>query len=234
MTVPFAPGRTDATQEQTDVESFAVLEPTSDGFRNYLQAGEKVTPETLLVERAFMLRLTRTRDDGARRRHARPRTNAGGSKHGVFTDRPGTLNNDFFVNLLDMGTVWKTSVSGEHVYEGTDRASGAGEVDGDRGRPRVRLELRAACARRGLRTGRREGEVRPRLRRRVGQGHEPRPVRPALTTSQYRPAVVVIPTAHTPPGGYGEQMPAPILARCTDAVADGVPDLRGTGVSSTS
>jgi catalase-peroxidase len=125
VTVPFAPGRTDATQEWTDVESFEVLEPTFDGFRNYLQAGEKVTPESLLVERAFMLCLTppeMTVLVGGMRALG---TNAGGSKHGVFTDHVGTLNNDFFVNLLDMGTVWKTSVSGEHVYEGTDRTSGA-------------------------------------------------------------------------------------------------------------
>ena len=205
-----------------------------DGFRNYLQAGDKVAPETLLVERAFMLCLTppeMTVLVGGMRALG---TNAGGSKHGVFTDRVGTLNNDFFVNLLDMGTVWKTSVSGEHVYDGTDRETGAAKWTATAVDLVFGCELRAACARRGLRTGRREGEVRSRLRRRVGQGHEPRSVRPALTTSQYRPAVVVIPTAHTPPGGYGEQMPEPILAGCSDPSPTARPTCVGRGVSSTS
>jgi catalase-peroxidase len=123
ITVPFAPGRTDASQEQTDVESFSVLEPTADGFRNYLRPGEKLSPETLLVERANMLTLTAPQMTvlvgGLRALGA----NYGGTKHGVFTDRPGTLTNDFFVNLLDMGTEWKVS-SAEHVYEGRDRSSG--------------------------------------------------------------------------------------------------------------
>ncbi len=124
ITVPFAPGRTDASQEQTDVESFAVLEPNADGFRNYLQAGEKLSPETLLVERANMLTLTAPEMTvligGMRALDA----NVGHAAHGVFTDRPGTLTNDFFVNLLDMGTEWKPSVSSEHVYEGRDRSTG--------------------------------------------------------------------------------------------------------------
>jgi catalase-peroxidase len=124
VTVPFAPGRTDATQEQTDVESFAVLEPQADGFRNYLQAGEKLPPETLLVDRAFMLTLTAPEMTvlvgGLRALNA----NVGQSPHGVFTDRPETLTNDFFVNLLDMGTEWAPSASSEEVYEGRDRATG--------------------------------------------------------------------------------------------------------------
>lgn len=125
ITVPFAPGRTDATQEQTDVESFAVLEPRADGFRNYLPAREKLPPETLLLDRANMLDLTapemtvliggmRVLNTGFRQ-----------SRHGVFTDRPETLTNDFFVNLLDMGTQWKASATDENVFEG--RAGGKGE-----------------------------------------------------------------------------------------------------------
>ena len=124
VTVPFAPGRTDASQEQTDVESFAVLEPRADGFRNYLRAGEKLPPETLLLDRAFMLNLTAPEltvlVGGLRALDA----NVGQAPHGVLTDRPGTLTNDFFVNLLDMGTEWKPSESVENVYDGRDRATG--------------------------------------------------------------------------------------------------------------
>ncbi|HET7202524.1 MAG TPA: catalase/peroxidase HPI [Steroidobacteraceae bacterium] len=124
ITVPFAPGRMDASQEQTDVASFAVLEPTFDGFRNYLHAGEELPPETLLVERAFMLNLTAPEMTvlvgGMRALNA----NSGQSKHGVFTTRPGTLNNDFFVNLLDMNTEWKASGSDKNVYEGRDGKTG--------------------------------------------------------------------------------------------------------------
>jgi catalase-peroxidase len=123
VTVPFAPGRTDASQEQTDVESFAVLEPTADGFRNYLQAGHELSPETLLVDRAFKLTLTAPEMTvligGMRVLNA----NFGRAQHGVFTERPETLTNDFFINLLDMGTEWKAT-SAENVYEGRDRATG--------------------------------------------------------------------------------------------------------------
>jgi catalase-peroxidase len=130
VTVPFVPGRTDASQEQTDVESFAVLEPTSDGFRNYLRAGEKLPPETLLLERAYFLTLTAPEMTvlvgGMRALNA----NFGQSERGVFTDRPETLTNDFFVNLLDMSTEWKASVSTENVYEGRDRVTGEVEWTG--------------------------------------------------------------------------------------------------------
>ncbi len=125
VTVPFAPGRTDASQEQTDVESFAVLEPTADGFRNYLQAGEKLSPETLLVERAFMLTLSAPEMTALIGGMRVLNANYGQARHGVFTDRPETLTNDFFVNLLDMGTEWKASAAAENVYEGRDRVTGA-------------------------------------------------------------------------------------------------------------
>jgi catalase-peroxidase len=123
VTVPFTPGRTDASQEQTDVDSFAVLEPTADGFRNYLQTGEKLPPETLLLDRANLLTLTAPEMTVLIGGMRVLNTNAGQSKHGVFTDRTETLTNDFFVNLLDMGTEWKVG-SAEHVYEGRDPNSG--------------------------------------------------------------------------------------------------------------
>ena len=124
VTVPFHAGRTDATQEQTDVESFAVLEPRADGFRNYLRPGVKLQPETLLVDRAYMLGLTApemTLLVGGLRVLG---NNVGGAAHGVLTERPGVLTNDFFANLLAPGTQWKTSVSEENVYEIRDRATG--------------------------------------------------------------------------------------------------------------
>jgi catalase-peroxidase len=124
VTVPFAPGRTDASLEQTDVEAFTVLEPHADGFRNYLRPGEKLPAETLLLDRANLLALTAPEMTvlvgGMRVLNA----NSGQSRHGVFTDRPETLTNDFFLNLVDMGTEWKASESTENVYEGRDRATG--------------------------------------------------------------------------------------------------------------
>ncbi len=124
VTVPFVPGRTDASQEQTDVASFAVLEPKADGFRNYLRAGEKLPAEHELVERANLLTLTAPEMTvlvgGMRALNA----NFDGTAHGVFVTRPETLTNDFFVNLLDMSTEWKASISSENVYEGRDRATG--------------------------------------------------------------------------------------------------------------
>jgi catalase-peroxidase len=123
LTVPFTPGRTDASQEQTDVDSFEVLEPRADGFRNYVREGEKLQPEMLLVDRAYMLELSPPEMTvlvgGLRAIGA----NADGSAHGVLTDRPGVLSNDFFANILDMGVEWKGSTT-EHVYEGHDRATG--------------------------------------------------------------------------------------------------------------
>ncbi|MBC9732856.1 catalase/peroxidase HPI [Nocardioides marmotae] len=124
VTVPFHPGRTDASQEQTDVHSFRVLEPRADGFRNYLRAGEKLMPEKLLVERAYMLDLTAPEMTvlvGGLRALG---NNVGGVQHGVLTDRPGVLSNDFFANLLAPGTQWKASESEENVYEIRDAASG--------------------------------------------------------------------------------------------------------------
>ena len=122
--VPFTPGRTDASQEWTDVESFAVLEPTADGFRNYVEAENRESAEVLLVERACMLTLTAPEMavlvGGMRALNA----NSGQSEHGVFTDRPGTLSNDFFVNLLDMNTEWQASSASQDVFEGRDRRTG--------------------------------------------------------------------------------------------------------------
>jgi catalase-peroxidase len=123
--VPFTPGRTDATADQTDVEALAVLEPTHDGFRNYVGAGHKEAPEQLLIERANLLTLSAPEMTvlvgGLRVLGA----NVGGSTHGVLTERPGTLTNDFFVHLLDMATEWKATSDTEETFEGRDRATGA-------------------------------------------------------------------------------------------------------------
>jgi catalase-peroxidase len=128
--VPFTPGRTDATQKQTDVESFAVLEPTADGFRNYLRKGHIESAEQLLLNKAQLLTLTAPEMTvlvgGMRALGA----NFGGTAHGVFTDRPGTLTNDFFGNLLDMNTEWKESRGG--VFEGRDRDTGKVKWTGTR------------------------------------------------------------------------------------------------------
>ncbi len=122
--VPFSPGRTDASQEQTDVDSFAVLEPAADGFRNYLRKGLEGSAAELLVDRANLMTLTAPEmavlAAGMRALNA----NAGQTQHGVFTKRPGALTNDFFVNLLDMRTMWQKSAASDGVLEGRDRASG--------------------------------------------------------------------------------------------------------------
>ena len=124
VSVPFSPGRTDASDEMTDVEAFAVLEPTADGFRNYLRPGHDRPPEELLLDRAHLLTLTAPEMTvligGMRALNA----NFGASRFGVFTSRPGMLTNDFFVNLLDMGTKWQKSPDGEYLYEGRDRETG--------------------------------------------------------------------------------------------------------------
>jgi len=131
LKIPFSPGRTDASQEQTDVHSFAVMEPIADGFRNYLRSGQVLSAEELLVDRAQLLTLTAPEMTvlvgGMRTLEA----NFGQAKHGVFTKRPGTLTNDFFVNLLDMNTKWQAS-SSEGVYEGRDRATGKTKWTGTR------------------------------------------------------------------------------------------------------
>ena len=141
VTVPFTPGRTDASQEQTDVESFAVLEPAADGFRNYLKTKYTVSAEELLVDRAQLLTLTAPEMTvlvgGMRVLNA----NFGQSRHGVFTKRPETLTNDFFVNLLDMSTTWKAASEADDVFEGRDRTDGRTQVDRHPCRPHLRFEL---------------------------------------------------------------------------------------------
>jgi catalase-peroxidase len=132
VVVPFSPGRTDASQEQTDVESFAVLEPQADAFRNYVKKGNPSKAEELLIDQAQLLKLTAPEMTvllgGMRALGA----NYGGSSHGVFTNRPGALTNDFFVNLLDMGTKWTSATGSEGVFEGRNRATGAVQWTGTR------------------------------------------------------------------------------------------------------
>jgi len=124
LKVPFVPGRADALQEQTDIDSFAVLEPTADGFRNYFAKANRGSPAEMLIDKASLLTLTvpemTVLVGGMRALNA----NAGQSAHGVLTERPGALSNDFFVNLLDMSTQWAKSSKSEGLYEGRDRSTG--------------------------------------------------------------------------------------------------------------
>jgi catalase-peroxidase len=124
VTVPFAPGRTDASQELTDIHSFAPLEPTADGFRNYLRLGHTKRSEELFIDRAQLLTLTAPEMTVLLGGLRVLGTNYKQSRDGVFTDKPGTLTNDFFVNLMDMSTEWTASSTTEGSFEGTDRATG--------------------------------------------------------------------------------------------------------------
>ena len=139
MKVPFSPGRTDASQKQTDVESFAVLEPKADGFRNYLLKGQKASAEELLVDRAQLLKLTAPEMTVLVGGMRVLNTNFKQTKHGVFTNRPETLSNDFFVNLLDMSTEWKPSSTTEGVYRGARSRNGQNQVDCHARRSGLRL-----------------------------------------------------------------------------------------------
>ena len=130
--VPFTPGRTDATQEMTDTESFAVLEPAADGFRNYLQNGHELSSEHLLVDKAFMLTLSAPEMTALLGGMRVLNANVGQSEFGVFTGRSETLTNDFFVNLLDMATEWKATSDSEDVFEGRDRGTGELKWTGSR------------------------------------------------------------------------------------------------------
>jgi catalase-peroxidase len=125
VTVPFTPGRMDASQEQTDAPSFAVLEPMADGFRNYLKSRSAASAEELLVDRAQLLTLTAPEMTVLIGGMRVLNTNVGGSRHGILTRRPEALTNDFFVNLLDMGTTWKATTADGDVFEGRDRSTGA-------------------------------------------------------------------------------------------------------------
>jgi catalase-peroxidase len=130
--VPFTPGRTDATDKQTDAASFAVLEPLADGFRNYAKAGYGVAAETMLVDKAQLLKLTAPEMTALVGGMRGLGANAGGAKHGVFTSRPGQLTTDFFVNVLDTGTEWKATSDARDVFEGRDRKTGQVKWTGTR------------------------------------------------------------------------------------------------------
>ena len=197
VTVPFAPGRMDATQEQTDVDSFAPLEPVADGFRNYLKTRFAVPAEALLIDRAQLLTLTAPEMTvligGLRVLEV-----VGQDRHGVFTDRPGALSNDFFRNLLDMGTEWKPLSPEREAFEGRDRKTGQPKWTGSRIDLLFGSHSQRARAGRGLCQRGRAAEVRARLRRRLGQGDEPGPLRSGLR-----------PEAEPGPGGGRIPRPTP-------------------------
>ena len=176
VTVPFTPGRMDASQEQTDAASFAVLEPIADGFRNYLKTKFSVSAEELLVDKAQLLTLTAPEMTvlvgGMRVLNA----NFGASPHGVFTKRPEALTNDFFVNLLDMSTDVEADLQGRRGIRGPRSRNGRAEVDRHPCRPDLRLELPAPGLGGSLRLCGLAGEVPARLCGGMEQGHEPRPV----------------------------------------------------------
>ena len=157
--VPFAPGRTDASQAQTDVASVAVLEPIADGFRNYLKGAYTVSAEELLIDRAQLMTLTAPEMavlvGGMRALNA----NVGQSQHGVLTERPETLTNDFFVNLLDIGTKWTAASEAGDVFEGRDRETERPEVDRHPRGSGLRVELPAPGDRGSLRLRRLAGGV---------------------------------------------------------------------------
>jgi catalase-peroxidase len=132
VTVPFSPGRMDASPEQTDVEAFAVLEPIADGFRNYQKTKYSVAAEHLLVDKAQLLTLTPPEMTVLVGGMRVLNTNVGQTRHGVFTDRPEALTNDFFVNLLDMGTTWKATSADKDLFEGSDRKTGKPKWTGTR------------------------------------------------------------------------------------------------------
>ena len=150
ITVPFTSGRGDASQEQTDTESFAALEPKADGFTNYLGKGNVQAPEHLMVDKAQLLTLSAPEMTALVGGMRVLQGNYDGSNHGVFTDRPGQLTNDFFVNLVDHGTEWQPTSSDETAFEGRGPCFRDGEVDGNPLRPRLRSQLAVASDLRGL------------------------------------------------------------------------------------
>ncbi len=151
VAVPFTPGRGDALQEQTEVDSFGYLEPQADGFRNYKRSYHTTPSEEMLVDKANLLTLTAPEMTVLIGGMRVLNTNYDGSQHGVFTKRPGTLTNDFFVNLLDMSTKWQTANGTGEVFEGRDRKTGASQVDRHWCRSHFWFELRASRPGRGLR-----------------------------------------------------------------------------------